>query len=221
MRFHTSAGVAALALGSVATCERKDWSGSLASRAKAMVGVPVPPSKRQILLGNGGISVGGSGLSLGSAGAITNSTGSALQDIIDFRNNGKVAVEDNSDDSASEAGDADSVASDTDDANSVASDTDDAASDADSDAGDDTGAVLDVKEATGKAGGQRNATGEAVQADAGEIAAVKESEQFADNSGITTDAGGNAVNLGGDLGITKGKDGSVSVGGDAGINIAA
>lgn len=62
---------------------------------------------------------------------------------------------------------------------------------------------------------------EAAAAKAGEVEAVKESENFKDNAGITLDANGRAVNLGGNLGITKGSDGSQSIGGKSGINIAA
>lgn len=64
------------------------------------------------------------------------------------------------------------------------------------------------------------AAGEAVKKPE-EITAVRESEQFDGSAGITADRAGNAVNLGGDLGITKGSDGSTSVGGEAGINIIA
>ncbi|KAI1501001.1 hypothetical protein F5X99DRAFT_219657 [Biscogniauxia marginata] len=71
----------------------------------------------------------------------------------------------------------------------------------------------EVAEAEGEAEGE--------QAAAEDIAAVEESEQFSENIGIITDAKGNAVNLGGDLGITQGSDGSTSVGGEAGINIVA
>ncbi|KAK8082420.1 hypothetical protein PG996_001201 [Apiospora saccharicola] len=52
-----------------------------------------------------------------------------------------------------------------------------------------------------------------------DVTAVKEGKQFKDNSGITVDRNGNAKNVGGDLGITKGSDGSTSVGGASGINI--
>ncbi|KAK8138283.1 hypothetical protein PG984_001663 [Apiospora sp. TS-2023a] len=52
-----------------------------------------------------------------------------------------------------------------------------------------------------------------------DVAAVKEGKQFKDNSGITVDRNGNTKNVGGDLGITKGSDGSTSVGGASGINI--
>ncbi|KAK8049895.1 hypothetical protein PG994_011625 [Apiospora phragmitis] len=52
-----------------------------------------------------------------------------------------------------------------------------------------------------------------------DLTAVKEGEQFKDNLGIIVDKNGNTKNLGGSLGITKGSDGSTSVGGAAGINI--
>ncbi|KAK7970370.1 hypothetical protein PG988_009443 [Apiospora saccharicola] len=64
------------------------------------------------------------------------------------------------------------------------------------------------------------AGGEKAQpAKGGDVTAVKEGKQFKDNSGITVDRNGNAKNVGGDLGITKGSDGSTSVGGASGINI--
>ncbi|ORY59056.1 uncharacterized protein BCR38DRAFT_63401 [Pseudomassariella vexata] len=54
----------------------------------------------------------------------------------------------------------------------------------------------------------------------GENNALKDSEQFSENAGITVTPGG-TTNVGGNLGITKGSDGSQSVGGKNGINIAA
>ena len=51
--------------------------------------------------------------------------------------------------------------------------------------------------------------------------ATKESERFKEESGISLDQSGNAANLGGNLGITRGSDGSVSVGGENGIQVAA
>ena len=57
------------------------------------------------------------------------------------------------------------------------------------------------------------------EANAGEVQATKESEQFSENAGITIGADGQAQNLGGNLGITKGSDGSTSVGGENGINV--
>ncbi len=49
--------------------------------------------------------------------------------------------------------------------------------------------------------------------------ATQQAEQFSDNAGITVDKNGNTRNLGGDLGITVGTDGSKSVGGEDGINV--
>ncbi|KAI0013602.1 hypothetical protein F4779DRAFT_562363 [Xylariaceae sp. FL0662B] len=226
MRFHTLATVVVLALANVGACERKNWSGSLASRAKAMVGVPVSPAKRQILLGNGGLGgLGGSGLTLGGVGGLLNSTDSALQDIIDLIRNGQANADANDD------SDSDNDSNDEGDADDANNDVDNNTDDAGSDAGDSAANEADAKEAKDQideaaksaeeAEAQQDAKEGVDQADAGEIAAVKESERFADNSGIVAGADGNAVNLGGDLGITKGSDGSVSVGGEAGINIVA
>jgi hypothetical protein len=53
------------------------------------------------------------------------------------------------------------------------------------------------------------------------VKATEESERFSEESGITLDQDGNAQNLGGNLGITQGTDGSKSVGGENGINIAS
>lgn len=53
------------------------------------------------------------------------------------------------------------------------------------------------------------------------VKATQEAEQFSEEAGITLAKDGSAQNLGGDLGITKGTDGSTSVGGKSGINIAA
>jgi hypothetical protein len=53
------------------------------------------------------------------------------------------------------------------------------------------------------------------------VLATEESEKFSEELGITIDQAGNAQNLGGNLGITQGSDGSKSVGGENGINIAA
>lgn len=62
-----------------------------------------------------------------------------------------------------------------------------------------------------------NAAAEGTKAE--DLTAVKEGEQFDGNQGITVDRNGNTKNLGGSTGITKGSDGSTSVGGAAGINI--
>jgi hypothetical protein len=62
------------------------------------------------------------------------------------------------------------------------------------------------------------AAGEAAK-EPGQSAALQESQPFDDNADITTDRDVNAANLGGDLGITKGSDGSTSVGGESGIHI--
>jgi hypothetical protein len=53
------------------------------------------------------------------------------------------------------------------------------------------------------------------------VKATEESERFSEEAGITLGKDGNAQNLGGNLGITKGSDGSTSVGGENGINVAA
>lgn len=53
------------------------------------------------------------------------------------------------------------------------------------------------------------------------VKATDESELFSEEAGITLDRAGNAQKLGGNLGITKGSDGSTSVGGENGINVAA
>ena len=53
------------------------------------------------------------------------------------------------------------------------------------------------------------------------VKATEESEKFSEESGITLGEDGAAANLGGNLGITQGSDGSKSIGGSNGINIAA
>ncbi|KAK7181279.1 hypothetical protein PSPO01_12756 [Paraphaeosphaeria sporulosa] len=53
------------------------------------------------------------------------------------------------------------------------------------------------------------------------VKATEESERFSEEAGITLNKDGSAANLGGNLGITQGSDGSKSVGGENGINIAA
>ncbi|KAH7070658.1 hypothetical protein BKA63DRAFT_420428 [Paraphoma chrysanthemicola] len=63
--------------------------------------------------------------------------------------------------------------------------------------------------------------GEAAKPEKAEgVKATEESEQFSENIGIVLNEAGNAQNLGGNLGITEGTDGSKSVGGENGINIA-
>ncbi|KAF2032381.1 hypothetical protein EK21DRAFT_99022 [Setomelanomma holmii] len=52
------------------------------------------------------------------------------------------------------------------------------------------------------------------------VKATQEAEQFSDNIGIVLNEAGNAQNIGGNLGITEGSDGSKSIGGENGINIA-
>ncbi|KAI8936678.1 hypothetical protein NX059_007073 [Plenodomus lindquistii] len=52
------------------------------------------------------------------------------------------------------------------------------------------------------------------------VTATEESERFSEQASITLDGTGNAQNPGGNLGITKGSDGSTSVGGENGIQVA-
>lgn len=69
---------------------------------------------------------------------------------------------------------------------------------------------------------QQGGQGEAAQKEKSNgVKATEESEKFSEEIGITLDQAGNAQNLGGNLGITQGTDGSKSVGGENGINIAA
>ncbi|KAI5926426.1 hypothetical protein F4810DRAFT_725082 [Camillea tinctor] len=113
--------------------------------------------------------------------------------------------------------------------------TEEAASDAETAKAEEDAAETEEEASQGEAaeGGEAEAGAAEGEAEAAEgaaegeeaaaegITAVDEAEQFSENIGIITDAKGNAVNLGGNLGITKGSDGSTSVGGEAGINIAA
>ncbi|KAF5852019.1 hypothetical protein GGP41_000759 [Bipolaris sorokiniana] len=71
------------------------------------------------------------------------------------------------------------------------------------------------------AGGEAPAGGEKPAPPAGGEAPAGESEKFSEESGISLGKSGEAANLGGNLGITKGSDGSSSVGGKNGINVAA
>jgi hypothetical protein len=75
-----------------------------------------------------------------------------------------------------------------------------------------------AKEEALKEAGQGEA---AAQEKSNGVKATEESERFSEEIGITLDEAGNAVNSGGNLGITQGSDGSKSVGGENGINIAA
>ncbi|KAK7988871.1 ras guanine nucleotide exchange factor domain-containing protein [Apiospora arundinis] len=75
------------------------------------------------------------------------------------------------------------------------------------------------KEKAQPAKGEAAAPAKGKRGNAGDVTAVRESEQFKDNSGIIVDKNGRTKNVGGNLGITKGSDGSTSVGGAAGINI--
>ena len=69
--------------------------------------------------------------------------------------------------------------------------------------------------AKGKAAAPGKGKGDSAE----DVTAVKEGEQFKDKLGIIVDKNGNTKNVGGNIGITKGSDGSTSVGGAAGISI--
>ncbi|KAI0603148.1 hypothetical protein F4775DRAFT_15159 [Biscogniauxia sp. FL1348] len=181
MRFSTAVEIAVLALAHAAACENT-WSGSHAVRANAVMGERRPLARRQIVFGNGTLTIGGITLSSGSRNSAT--TGAA--------SNSSANAEASA---APAAGEAAKVAEEAPQAN------------------------VTKGEEAGAGAAEGAAQGE--QAAAEGITAVNEAEQFSENIGIVTDAKGNAVNLGGDLGITKGSDGSISVGGEAGINIAA
>ncbi|KAF2463241.1 uncharacterized protein BDR25DRAFT_362965 [Lindgomyces ingoldianus] len=72
-----------------------------------------------------------------------------------------------------------------------------------------------------KANETQGTEGQAAKGEANGNLAVEQSEQFSEGFGITLDQNGNTANSGGNLGITQGTDGSQSVGGENGINIAA
>lgn len=159
-----------------------------------------PLSRRQISFVNGGLQIGG--LTLGGnsekgEGAASNSTGGSGLNI------GGLTL----------GGEEPKATQETQTGSSQALESFLAAAQAAGKASDGT---IEGTENAEKAG---ESTKEEATAEAEEIVAVTESEQFSDDAGITVGANGQVSNLGGNLGITQGSDGSVSVGGENGINI--
>ncbi|KAI4596605.1 hypothetical protein KJ359_005361 [Pestalotiopsis sp. 9143b] len=243
----------ALALTDLSLASQHSYNvGSLASRANAMIGLretaegseekrsiwtsvilpkmvvksdqAVEYAKRQLSIGNGGISIGGAGgLTLGGGGqrkggqgaegaqAGTNKTAEGIAALEGAKNNtgGGLTIG-----GLTLGGPGGGITSNNNQGQKEGQPA--AAQPAESAA-----AAPAKGEATASAPAEGKAapTGEAAAQNPAEVGAVRESEQFDGDLGITTDKNGNAVNLGGDLGITKGSDGSTSVGGEAGINI--
>ncbi|CAJ2507041.1 Uu.00g082270.m01.CDS01 [Anthostomella pinea] len=215
MRFSTTAKISILALANTAACE-ESWVGGLAGRASAIVGKP--KQTRQLDFGGseitiGGIDLGESDRSLTESStdgtALTDSTGLSLSNPLqDAAGQAEVARP-----AADEAGAGSLIELLALLGGGAAAEDEAAAGDA---------------PAEEEAAAEDAAAGEAAANDAAEegtatedIAAVEEAEDFDGNLGIILDGEANAINLGGDLGVTQGSDGSQSVGGEAGINIVA
>ncbi|KAK2056744.1 hypothetical protein LY76DRAFT_627511 [Colletotrichum caudatum] len=226
MRFSSVVACALLALGRTGLCDRQDsqpslLSGSAATRARALVrtGLDRPNlTKRQISFkSGGGISIGG--LEVDGKGDETEAGVNVAADRI-ANNNAGLTIGGLKAESGKPAGSTGNSALDAflgvanaakKNANGTANAAEGAAA-----PGEKAG---EGQKAGGKEGGE-NQAGEAA-AKEGQPKAVEESEQFKENAGITVGAGGQVQNIGGNLGITKGSDGSTSVGGKSGINISA
>ncbi|EFQ25970.1 hypothetical protein CGRA01v4_14383 [Colletotrichum graminicola] len=231
MRFCSVVACTLLALGQTGLCDRQDshlslLSGSAASRARALVrtGLERPSStKRQISLGDGGISIGGAnGLKLGGKGKGQGAeAGGNVAGNRTANNNAGLTI------GGVQLG-ADGKSAGT--TGNSALDAFLGAANGNKKAGNGTANAAEGAAAPGKQAGegQKVNAGEGKKNQAGEAAAkegqpkaVGESEQFKDDAGITIGANGQVQNVGGNLGITKGSDGSTSVGGKSGINISA
>ncbi|KAK2007300.1 hypothetical protein LZ32DRAFT_662960 [Colletotrichum eremochloae] len=230
MRFSSVLACAFLALGQTGVCDRQGsqkglLSGSAASRARALVRTDLEKpgfQKRQISFENGGISIGGAnGLKLGGKGKgqAAETEGNVAGNRTANNNAGLTigGVKLGGDKSAGATGNnaLDSLLNAAKGDKKSANGTANAAEGA---------AAPNQKAGEGqKADGEKKNEGQAGEAAAkeGQPKAVEESEQFKENAGITIGADGQAKNLGGNLGITKGSDGSTSVGGKSGINISA
>ncbi|KAK2036525.1 hypothetical protein LZ31DRAFT_615342 [Colletotrichum somersetense] len=226
MRLSSVAACALLALGQTGLCDRQDsqpglLSGSAATRAPALVrtGLDRPNlTKRQISFeSGGGISIGG--LKLGGKGNETEAGANVAADRIANNNAGLTigGLKLGGDKSAGSTGNSalDAFLGAANGGKKNANGTANAAEGAAA-PGEKAG---EGQKAEGGEGG-KNQAGEAA-AKEGQPKAVEESEQFKENAGITVGANGQVQNIGGNLGITKGSDGSTSVGGKSGINISA
>ncbi|KAK1980210.1 hypothetical protein LZ30DRAFT_595253 [Colletotrichum cereale] len=236
MRFCSVIACALLALGQTGLCDRQGGqqgllSGSSASRARALVrtGLERPNfQKRQISFENGGISIGGAdGLKISGKGKDkaegkgqaaelgVNVAGTRIANNNAGLTIGGVKLEDNKSVGATGNSALDSLLRTAKEGKKNGNGTANAAEGA----ADPAKKAGEGQKAGSKEGGKDKA-GEA-PAKEGQPKAVEESEQFKENAGITLGADGQAKNLGGNLGITKGSDGSTSVGGKSGINISA
>ncbi|KAK8088741.1 hypothetical protein PG997_003702 [Apiospora hydei] len=220
MRVTLAVVVAAVSFLHVGICEKITFTGSPAAHANIMVlssalakAYKAPPlDKRQIKFENGGIQVGGAGgLQLGGSGGKEKkkTTGAGKGQT------GGAARNQTAENLAALEG-----------ARQRANGT------ANAGTGLTLGGILSggsrgdktAKPAAGAdkaqpAKGEAAAPAKGKGGSAEDVTAVKEGEQFKDNLGIIVDKNGNTKNVGGNLGITKGSDGSTSVGGAAGINI--
>ncbi|KAI1488068.1 hypothetical protein F5X96DRAFT_108560 [Biscogniauxia mediterranea] len=200
-------------------------AGVHAVRANAAMTGRRPIGRRQIVFGNGTLTVGGITLSSNgnkaAAAAASNSTVNAEASAVSNSTaNAEVSAASNSTANAEALIASNSTANAEASAAPVAEEPAEVAeevSQGNATKGEEAGAGAAEEAAEEAAEGA--AEGEKAAAEG--ITAVNEAEQFSENIGIITDARGNTVNLGGDLGITRGSDGSISVGGAAGINIVA
>ncbi|KAK8114333.1 hypothetical protein PG999_006402 [Apiospora kogelbergensis] len=210
--------VAALSVLHVGACEKITFTGSPAAHANIMVlssalakAYKAPPiAKRQVKFENGGLQVGGAGgLELGGSGGKGERKGASKNQA------GGAARNQTAENLAALEGARQKANGTANAGNGLA-----------------LGGILTGGSRGGKAtqpaAGEEKAQpakGKAATpakgkgGGAGDSTAVRESEQFKDNLGIIVDKNGRTKNVGGNLGITKGSDGSTSVGGAAGINI--
>ncbi|KAK7924045.1 hypothetical protein PG985_006099 [Apiospora marii] len=194
-----------VAAASTTICEKITFTGSPAAHANIMVlssalakAYKAPPlAKRQVEVENRGIQIGGAGgLTLGGSGGKEKKAGA---------NKGQAG-------GAARNQTAENLAT-LEGARQRANGT------ASAGGGLSLGGILSGGEKAQPAKGEVAAPAKGKSGSAEDVTAVKEGEQFKDNLGIIVDKNGNTKNVGGDLGITKGSDGSTSVGGAAGINI--
>ncbi|GKT46117.1 uncharacterized protein ColSpa_06298 [Colletotrichum spaethianum] len=244
MRFGSVFAFALLALGETGLCDSQEsqsklFSGSVAGRAAALVRTDVDkPSaqKRQISFENGGINLGG--LQLGGknkgngAGQASETAGNVAGNRTANNNAGLTIGGVQLGGKKPAGGTGNSVLDAFLGAANGAKKNGNATATAEQGLGSNPGEAAKAKEAAKEAQRQGNRTeavnpargtqqAETGQATEGQPKAVAESEQFKDNLGIIVGANGQVQNVGGDLGITKGSDGSTSVGGKDGINISA
>ncbi|KAL5425311.1 hypothetical protein PMIN04_002654 [Paraphaeosphaeria minitans] len=225
MEFTTDVAIAVLAFTNMAVADAllREWTGSLSARADTL-------GRRQIEIGGLKLGTGGNATT-GAAGGQTqggSGGGLAIGGLTLGGSNGGISGNDlslpggqnNNQSQRGQPGKAPAAEPAAPAAEPKVEPQSGAGSGTEKQPGRNEGEAAAAAEAKGEAAATKGETA----AEAGKsngVKATEESERLSKEAVITLNKNGSAANLGGNLGITQGSDGSKSIRGENGINIAA